>query len=128
MRRTRRRRPLWPWSIAVAAAMAGPSLWLARARGGERYDYVIYGASIVDGSGGRPYTGGIGVTGDRIAAVWRGTPLLPPHATVRAIDAHGLMLTPGFIDTHTHVDLGLGGGTSPIRADNFVEQGVTTVI
>jgi len=125
---TRRRRAVWQWLLAVAVLATGVLLWLVRDRGGERYDYVIRDATIVDGTGGPSFTGGIGVTSDRIVAVWHGSPFLRPHAVILEIDGHGFVLAPGFIDTHTHVDLGLGGGSSPIRADNFVSQGVTTVI
>lgn len=126
----RRRRPVWRMLLLATLLAAGGGIlpaWI-RARGGERYDYIIHNATIVDGTGGPPFAGGIGVTDDRIVAIWRGTPFLRPHALVQEIDARGLVLAPGFIDTHTHVDLGLSGGDSPIRAANFAGQGVTTVI
>jgi N-acyl-D-aspartate/D-glutamate deacylase len=63
------------------------------------YDIVIRGGTIVDGSGKASYTGDVAITGDRIAAV--GGKLGPAR---RDIDADGLLVTPGWVDVHTHYD------------------------
>ena len=63
------------------------------------FDYVIRGATICDGSGQAGYTGDLAVEGDRIAAV--GSSLGKGQ---EEIDADGLVLAPGIIDTHTHYD------------------------
>ena len=63
------------------------------------YDLVIRNGTIVDGLGGEPYRGDVGVSGGVIVAV--GT-VDGPGA--REIDATGLLVTPGFVDLHTHYD------------------------
>ena len=63
-------------------------------------DLLVRGGTIVDGSGGEPFTGDVAISGDRIA--WVG-----PHFAGEAravIDAAGLTVTPGFVDIHTHYD------------------------
>jgi N-acyl-D-amino-acid deacylase len=97
---------------------------------------LIRNASIIDGSGRAARRGDVRVAGDRIAAVGTLTTL----RSDRVIDAHGLALAPGFIDTHSHHDRGLigsrggrGGGDSSTRVDPraglaMVSQGVTTIV
>jgi N-acyl-D-aspartate/D-glutamate deacylase len=62
-------------------------------------DLVIRGGTIVDGSGGPAYTADVVVEGDRIAAIGRHD---GPAGEV--IDARGKVVTPGFVDIHTHLD------------------------
>ena len=93
----------------------------------EPFDLLIVNAAIYDGTGRPPFQGSLGVRGNRIAKVWRGVLLMMPRAA-RVINADGLALSPGFIDTHSHADFSIGIGSSPIEADNFVGQGVTTMI
>src|SRR6202451_4114632 len=64
------------------------------------YDLVIRNGTIVDGLGGEPYVGDVGVRDGVIAAVGavNGSP------AQREIDATGLLVTPGFVDLHTHYD------------------------
>ncbi|MGW0554735.1 N-acyl-D-amino-acid deacylase family protein [Streptomyces sp. NPDC002926] len=68
-------------------------------------DLVIRDVRVIDGSGGPSYRADVGLDGGRIAAVRReGDPALPGN---RTLDAHGLALSPGFIDMHAHSDLAL---------------------
>jgi N-acyl-D-aspartate/D-glutamate deacylase len=60
---------------------------------------VIRGGTVVDGTGAAPFEADVGVAGDRIAAVGR---IAPGRA--EEIDARGLLVTPGFVDPHTHYD------------------------
>jgi N-acyl-D-aspartate/D-glutamate deacylase len=62
-------------------------------------DFAITGGTIVDGTGAAPRQGDIGIRDGRIVAV--GT-LDEPAATT--VDATGLVVTPGFVDPHTHYD------------------------
>jgi N-acyl-D-amino-acid deacylase len=67
------------------------------------YDLVIRNGLIVDGSGGPSFIGDLGVQGCTIVAVARpGDPALA--AGRKEIEASGLLVTPGFVDVHTHYD------------------------
>jgi N-acyl-D-amino-acid deacylase len=114
-------------TLAVLATALFFTVIVIRNRGGFVCDLVIRNAEIYDGSGGKPFVGAIAVDGDRIVGVWRGQALFFPLGR-RTIDAAGAALSPGFIDTHTHADLSIGDGVSPIVAANFLWQGVTTLI
>jgi len=86
----------------------------------QTYDLLIKNGQIVDGSGGVVYSGDIGITADRIVALGD----LSGALGTREIDAGGLVVAPGFIDIHTHLD--------PIldlsECESHVRQGVTTAL
>jgi N-acyl-D-amino-acid deacylase len=63
------------------------------------HDIVIRGGTIIDGTGKASFTGDVAIEGDRIAAV--GGKQGPAR---REIDATGLLVTPGWVDVHTHYD------------------------
>jgi N-acyl-D-aspartate/D-glutamate deacylase len=60
---------------------------------------VIRGGTIVDGTGAAPFEADIGISGNRISQVGRIT-----GRGAEEIDARGLLVTPGFVDAHTHYD------------------------
>ena len=93
----------------------------ASGQGGQSYDLVIRNARIIDGTGSPWYRGEIAVRGDTIALV---APKITANAA-REIDARGLVVAPGFIDIHTHARRGI---FEVPTADNYVRQGVTTLI
>ena len=70
----------------------------------SQYDILIKNGRVIDGTGNPWYYADVGVNGDRIAAIGDLS-----NATGRdTIDATGLVVAPGFIDMHTHVDDGFG--------------------
>jgi N-acyl-D-aspartate/D-glutamate deacylase len=87
---------------------------------GRRVDTLIRGGTIVDGTGSAPFRADIAVSGDRITAV---APGLRRDAQYE-IDAGGCLVTPGFIDVHTHYD---GQAIWSDRLSPSSAHGVTTV-
>ena len=89
---------------------------------GVTHDLVIRNAHLVDGSGAPGRVADVAVDGSLITAVEPGGTL---GDGVRTIDADGLLLTPGFVDTHTHYD-------AQVTWDPYVTpsgwHGVTTVM
>ncbi|MBS4728455.1 amidohydrolase family protein [Mycobacterium sp. SM1] len=84
------------------------------------YDLVIRNGRIVDGLGGEPYLGDVAVRDGVIAGI--GT---IDGAAAREIDATGLLVTPGFVDLHTHYD---GQSIWSDRLTPSSAHGVTTVV
>jgi N-acyl-D-amino-acid deacylase len=82
---------------------------------------LIVNARAVDGSGAAARPAAVRIEGERIAAVGA----LSPRATDTIVDAHGLTLAPGFIDTHSHHDRGL---FEQLDAAPAVSQGLTTIV
>jgi N-acyl-D-amino-acid deacylase len=97
-------------------------LTMATLQCSRRYDLVISGGTIYDGSGEAPFKADIGITDGVIRHIGR-----IRTGRTEVIDATGLFLSPGFIDMHTHCDGGLRKpGMS--AAQNYLMQGVTTVV
>lgn len=85
------------------------------------YDLIIRNGTIVDGLGGEPYVGDVAVADNVIKAVGD----LNGAAANREIDATGLLVTPGFVDLHTHYD---GQSIWSERLTPSSAHGVTTVV
>ena len=64
-------------------------------------DVAIEGATLVDGTGAAPRRATVGVSGDRIVLPEAGESSVSAR---RRVDASGLVVTPGFVDVHTHFD------------------------
>src|SRR3954447_24550108 len=64
-----------------------------------RFDMIIRGGTVVDGTGSAPVEADIGIIGNRIAAVGE-----VAGGGAEEIDAKGKLVTPGFVDIHTHYD------------------------
>src|SRR5688572_14243495 len=82
---------------------------------------LIQGASVVDGSGAPARIADVRYTDRRIVAV--GT--LEPQSSEHVVNGRGLTLAPGFIDTHSHHDIGIFEHPDALAA---VSQGVTTIV
>lgn len=86
----------------------------------QRFDLLITGGRIVDGSGDPWFYGDIAIRGDSIAAVGK----FDPASASRVFDAKGMVVAPGFIDIHTHARRGIALDPA---AQNYTRQGVTTI-
>ena len=86
-----------------------------------RPGFLITNANVIDGSGSPARRASVRVEGDRIAAVGE----LAARSGETVIDAHGLTLAPGFIDTHSHADDDLFEHPEALAV---VSQGITTII
>ena len=84
------------------------------------YDLVIRGGTVVDGSGAERYSGDVAVRDGRIAALGTVT-----GRGFEEIDARDRIVTPGFVDIHTHYD---GHATWTNRLEPSSQHGVTTVL
>jgi N-acyl-D-amino-acid deacylase len=84
------------------------------------YDLVIRGGTIVDGSGSAPFVGDVAVRGGWIVATGS-----VPGRGAQEIQAEGLLVTPGFVDIHTHYD---GQLIWSERVAPSSDHGVTTVV
>ena len=84
-------------------------------------DIIIRGGTIVDGSGARPYAADLAITGDRIARIGDLKGVTAPLE----INARGKYVTPGFIDSHSHIDFTFWADP---ECENMTAQGITTCI
>lgn len=98
-------------------------LWLGAGLWGQTasYDVIIAGARVVDGSGSPWFLADIGIRGDSIAAV--GALATAPAAA--RVDARGMVISPGFLDIHSH---GRRGIAAVPTAENYLREGVTTIV
>ncbi|GAB3690083.1 amidohydrolase family protein [Spirosoma flavus] len=93
-----------------------PSFLLA-----QSYDLVIRNGRVVDGTGNPWVYADVAIQNGRIARVGS----IPATDAKQTIDAKGLIVAPGFIDVHAHVE---GSLEAQPGAPNFIYDGVTTVI
>jgi N-acyl-D-aspartate/D-glutamate deacylase len=85
-----------------------------------QYDLVIRNGRIVDGTGAPAFTGDVAVRSGRIAALGK-----VDGSGAREIDAAGLLVTPGWVDVHTHLD---GQATWDPLLSPAANHGTTTVV
>ena len=87
---------------------------------GQSYDLLIVNGRIVDGTGNSWFRGDVAVKDGKIVKVGK---IDAPADAV--IDAKGLIVAPGFIDVHTHIET---NDFNVPTADNFIYDGVTSVV
>lgn len=87
----------------------------------QSYDILIRNGKIIDGTGNSWYYGDVGIREGKI--IWIGK--AEGRMAKRVIDANGLIVAPGFIDVHAHIE---GGESTTPTADNFIYDGVTSVV
>ncbi|MCY4074663.1 MAG: hypothetical protein OXH04_04450, partial [Acidobacteria bacterium] len=97
-RRRSRRQSRWLLAAAVVAA-----LWFGDLRAQPALDLLLVGGLVHDGSGEPPVRQDIGVVGERIGFV--GDAAAAGLDADVVVDVGGLMVTPGFIDMHSHAEL-----------------------
>src|SRR6185503_14095024 len=81
--------------LLLAAALRVPAQ-------APHYDLLITNGTIIDGTGAARYRGDVAVTQGRVVRVERGS--IPRAEATRVIDASGLIVAPGFIDLHAHLE------------------------
>ena len=85
----------------------------------QDFDLLLRGGRVADGTGNPAVFADVAVRGGRIAAVGRVS-----GTAKRVVDVKGLVVAPGFVDTHTHAE---GIEDQPL-AENFLRMGVTTLV
>src|SRR5918994_2909653 len=102
----------------IAVLLLMPMLATAQA---PTYDLILRGGRIVDGTASPWYVADLAIAGDTIVRI---APAITEPAK-RVVNVKGLVVAPGFIDIHTHARRGI---FEVPTADNYVRQGVTTLI
>lgn len=87
----------------------------------QDFDLLIRGGKVVDGTGNAWFYGDVGIKNGKIARIGQ----LPNATATKTLEAKGLMVCPGFIDVHTHIE---EDEFKLPTADNFIYDGVTTVV
>lgn len=87
----------------------------------QQCDILITNGKIIDGTGNNWYYGNIAVKDGKILKIGRDVNI----TAIKTIDAKGLIIAPGFIDVHTHLE---GDEAKDPNATNFILDGVTTCI
>jgi len=104
--------------LAAALVLVAPPSVIA-----QQYDLLIRGGQVIDGTGSAPRRADVAITGGRIVQVGD----LTNASAARTLDATGKVVTPGFIDMHSHADWGFGTAELNVARNNLT-QGITTVV
>jgi N-acyl-D-amino-acid deacylase len=107
--------------LFVSLLLTAGALALRSSAQSPPYDVILRGGRVIDGTGSPWYRADVALKGDTIARI---APSIAESAA-RVIELNGLVVAPGFIDIHTHARRGI---FEVPTADNYVRQGVTTLI
>jgi N-acyl-D-aspartate/D-glutamate deacylase len=88
----------------------------------KEYDLIYTNGTIVDGLGNEPFIGDIGIKGDKIVKVSKEK--INPAKADTIVDIQGKIISPGFIDSHAHIQTTIHQFPQP---ENFLRQGITTI-
>lgn len=108
-------------SILVLFLLLGSTFLESPAAQNPPLDLILRNGRIVDGSGSPWYKGDVAIRGEMIVKI---ASVITESAS-RVIDVQGEVISPGFIDIHTHARSGI---FQVPTAENYVRQGVTTLI
>jgi len=104
--------------VAVATALS----WRRHAASAAaEFDLLISGGRVIDGTGNPWFKADVAVKDGRVAEIGQ----VSPSRAARIIDAKDLIVAPGFIDVHTHIESNI---LDLPAAENFLRMGVTSVI
>jgi N-acyl-D-aspartate/D-glutamate deacylase len=108
-----------PLAFPIAAALV--AVLAAGCTAPPAYDLLLTGGTVIDGTGAPRRVADVAIVGDRIVAV---APGLSRARAKRVVDVTGQVVAPGFWDSHAHLV------TLPEHplAENFVRQGITTIL
>jgi N-acyl-D-amino-acid deacylase len=104
---------LWCTAIAFLVSAAGYTQ--------QQADLIISNGKIIDGTGNSWYYGDVAIREGKILRIGR----LEDMQATRTIDAKGLLVCPGFIDVHAHIESSIFERPT---ADNYIHDGVTSVV
>src|SRR5262249_43191102 len=107
--------------IALSVFVTTLSFGHRAASAPAEFDLIISGGRVIDGTGNPWFKADVAVKDGRIAEIGR----INPSRAARVIDAKELIVTPGFIDVHTHIENNI---IDLPAAENFLRMGVTSVV
>jgi N-acyl-D-amino-acid deacylase len=112
------------YCLAALALVCLIAVYAQRAPSQSAFDLIITNGLIVDGTGSPGFHADVGIRNGRIEKIGS----LAGAPSRLKIDAQGQVVAPGFIDAHVHIEDQIKGSAARLPADNFLRQGVTTVI
>lgn len=114
----------------VAAILAATVLLPASSAAQQRYDLLLQGGEVIDPHNGIHAVRDLGIRDHKIAAV---EPHIPAAEALKTVNLHGLIVTPGLVDIHTHVYAGTGlreayDGDNSVYPDGFTFRSCVTTV